>query len=71
MAAGRSSAHTTEGTATVITSVSTIGIAERSRPQELPAAILSAGSDGARKTDDDEASCEGSRRSTGATRCPH
>jgi hypothetical protein len=69
MAAGRSSAHTTEGTATVIASVSTIGIAERLLG--LPAAILSAGSDGSRKTDDDEASCEGSRRSTGATRCPH
>jgi hypothetical protein len=71
MAAGRSAAHTTEGAAPIIASLSTIGIAEQSLPQGLPAAILSVGSHGARETDDEEASCAGSRRSAGATRCPH
>ena len=71
MAAGRSAARTTDGAALIIASLSTIGIAEQSPPQGLPAAILSAGSHGARETDGEEASRAGARRSAGATRCPH
>jgi hypothetical protein len=67
MAAGRSSACTMEGNAPVIENGSTIGSAEQSLPQGMPAAILSAGSHGARKSDDEEASREDSRRSAGAT----
>jgi hypothetical protein len=71
MAAGRSGAHATEGTAPFMARLLAIGIAEPSLPQGLPASILAAGSHGARETDYGAASCEGSRRSAGAMRCPH
>ena len=70
MTAGRSGARATEGTTPFIASVFTIGLDEQSLPQGLPAAILSAGSHGARDADIEAASGVGSHRSAGAMRCP-
>jgi hypothetical protein len=64
MASRRPGARTREGTAPItIASLPMIGIAEEPRVHGLLAANL-------RETDDEKASCAGSRRSDGATRCP-